>query len=174
MFVGVLWEWQLELDPGDVEVIPWAALLEFGPPDLSASEGQVTFPTASVWPPVLKDCTIICTSNIAEPMPCAWPKGVAEAEVDAPEGSTLHVLLAGELVAGWGFPRRQLYVEYRILYDPEIWRLLPRGRFGFKDTTHPRPGVIRVHDYVLQVNVCTLLVWHCRTHFRRTNAYSAH
>ena len=64
-------------------------------------------------------------------------------------GSTLHVLLAGELVAGWGFPRRQLYVEFRILYDPSIWRLLPRGCLGLKDTTHPRPGVIRVQHYLL-------------------------
>ena len=71
-------------------------------------------------------------------------KSASPTEGEAPEGSTLRVLLAGELVAGWGFPRRQLYVEYRILYDPSLWRLLPRGRLGLKDTTNPRPGVIRV------------------------------
>ena len=76
-------------------------------------------------------------------------KRASPTEAEAPEGSTLHVLLAGELVAGWGFPRRQLYVEYRILYDPSIWRVLPRGRLGLNDTTHPRPGVIRVQHYVL-------------------------
>lgn len=65
-------------------------------------------------------------------------------EVEQPEDSALQVLLAGELVAGWGFPRRRVYVEYRILYDPGIWRLLPRGRTGFRDTTHPRPGIVRV------------------------------
>ena len=75
---------------------------------------------------------------------CASPT-----EAEAPDGSTLHVLLAGELVAGWGFPRRQLYVEYCILYDPSIWRLLPRGRLGLKDTTNPRAGVIRVQSRVV-------------------------
>ena len=41
-FAGVLWEWRLELDPGDAEVLPRAALLDLGPPDLSVSDGQVT------------------------------------------------------------------------------------------------------------------------------------
>lgn len=74
-------------------------------------------------------------------------------EAEAPEGSALHVLLAGELVAGWGFPRRRIYAEYRILYDPGIWRLLPRCRPGFQQTTHPRPGVIRVR--------CHFETFHC-------------
>lgn len=76
-------------------------------------------------------------------------KGASPTEAEAPEGSMLHVMLVGELVAGWGFPRRQLYVEYRILYDPSLWRLLPRGRLGLKDTTTPRPGVIRVQCRVV-------------------------
>lgn len=40
-FTGVLWEWHLELEPGDVEVIPRSALLDFGPPNLSKSAAEV-------------------------------------------------------------------------------------------------------------------------------------
>lgn len=69
-------------------------------------------------------------------------------EAEQPQGSALHVLLAGELVAGWGFPRRRIYAEYRILYDPGLWRLLPRGRERFRETTHPRPGIIRARPAV--------------------------
>ena len=40
-FAGVLWEWRLELDSGDAEVVSRAVLLDFGQPDLSVSKGQV-------------------------------------------------------------------------------------------------------------------------------------
>lgn len=48
-FAGVLWEWQLELDSGDAEVVPRAVLLDFGQPDLSVSEGQVAVMRCSSW-----------------------------------------------------------------------------------------------------------------------------
>lgn len=70
-------------------------------------------------------------------------------EPPRPEDSALRVTLLGELVAGWGFscswgfPRSRLYVEYRILYDPGVWRLVPPQQ-GFREGTCPRPGIIRV------------------------------
>lgn len=47
-FAGVLWEWQLELNSGNAEVVPRAVLLGFGRPDLSVSEGQVAVPDLRV------------------------------------------------------------------------------------------------------------------------------
>lgn len=64
-------------------------------------------------------------------------------EAQRPEGAALQVTLVGELVAGWGFPRRRLYAEYRILYDQGVWRLVPPPQ-GLRDSTCPRAGTIRV------------------------------
>jgi hypothetical protein len=146
--VGVLWEWQLDLEPGDVEVLPRAALLGFGPPDLSVSKVRWVAGAPVAMMCCRGNCTILAPSarRVGISLSSVLLQDVTVAPVELPEGSALHVLLAGELLAGWDFPRRQLYVEYRILFDPKVWRLLPRGRLGFKDTTHPRPGVIRVQS----------------------------
>ncbi len=60
-------------------------------------------------------------------------------------GCALCVLLVGEIVLAKGFRLRRLYVEYRIVYDPALWRLLPPPGGGqHRDSTAPRPGLVRV------------------------------
>lgn len=68
---------------------------------------------------------------------------VADRSNEQPADSAFRLLVVGEIVAAHSFVRRRLYVEYRILHDPRLWQLVVSGR-RVKDTTCPRPGVIRV------------------------------
>jgi hypothetical protein len=69
------------------------------------------------------------------PSPCARP-----ADADA---GALRLLLMGEIVAGAGFDRDRLYVEWRLAFDPGLWRVLGPAAEAAEAEGLP-PGLLRV------------------------------
>lgn len=69
---GVLWEWRIELEPGGMDVLTMSTLLDFGQPDLSASQVKSTvyfcivhFPPYHI--PLSNDCGQLMTDTLGWP-----------------------------------------------------------------------------------------------------------
>lgn len=65
-----------------------------------------------------------------------------------PSPTALRLMLFGELVSGAGFQQDRLYIEWRLLFDPELWLLQSPGM-----SPEDQPGVIKVSWGMGAINV---------------------
>lgn len=57
-----------------------------------------------------------------------------------PDASALRLVLLGELVSAAGFTRDRLYLEWQLVFDPEVWLL------QHSEQAVVQPGLIQVSD----------------------------